>query len=274
MQCTLCLLNDLSCRTLQAPLLMFSQQALVARHMTAILSLQIEDSMVKASTQRRASQPGATPSRDEAEGVSKHQPPSQGVRRNCPWTEAEHLLFLLGLEEHGRGAWRAIASDFVGTRTATQVRLGTHHVRPRRPPDNALPDSLVACAIGTWCAYVLSRDGGVVPVLPWPCHHAYSFAARRLSRVGWFSIKRWFVTCFACLLVLRVQLMVASGIGRIPVSAVAGACHAGFRPTASQMWITTMYVHNLVLRRVCILCIWQPLAGFFLAALHRAQVGL
>eukprot|EP00892_Ulva_mutabilis_P005111 jgi/Ulvmu1/2972/UM015_0012.1 len=76
--------------------------------------------MVKASSQRRT-QSGATPSRDEGEGISKHQPQSQGVRRNCPWTEAEHLLFLLGLEEHGRGAWRAIASDFVGTRTATQV---------------------------------------------------------------------------------------------------------------------------------------------------------
>jgi len=84
--------------------------------------------MVKASSQRRT-QPGAAPSRDEGEGVSKHQPQSQGVRRNCPWTEAEHLLFLLGLEEHGRGAWRAIASDFVGTRTATQVRLHTSSMR-------------------------------------------------------------------------------------------------------------------------------------------------
>lgn len=44
------------------------------------------------------------------------------VRHNCAWSETEHRLFLLGLAEHGRGAWRAIASDFVTTRTATQVR--------------------------------------------------------------------------------------------------------------------------------------------------------
>jgi SHAQKYF class myb-like DNA-binding protein len=49
---------------------------------------------------------------------------SQGanVRHNCAWTDNEHRLFLLGLAEHGRGAWRAIASDYVTTRTATQVR--------------------------------------------------------------------------------------------------------------------------------------------------------
>lgn len=50
------------------------------------------------------------------------------VRRNCPWTEAEHRLFLLGLEKYGRGSWRNIAGEFVTTRTATQLRpLLSHH---------------------------------------------------------------------------------------------------------------------------------------------------
>lgn len=54
------------------------------------------------------------------------------VRHNCAWSETEHRLFLLGLSEHGRGAWRAIASDFVTTRTATQVctRLGSGTCAP------------------------------------------------------------------------------------------------------------------------------------------------
>jgi hypothetical protein len=52
-------------------------------------------------------------SRDSSQGAN--------VRHNCAWTETEHRLFLLGLAEHGRGAWRAIANDYVTTRKATQV---------------------------------------------------------------------------------------------------------------------------------------------------------
>lgn len=53
------------------------------------------------------------------------------MRRNCPWTEAEHRLFLLGLEKYGRGSWRNIAAEFVTTRTATQLRSSpvASHVR-------------------------------------------------------------------------------------------------------------------------------------------------
>ncbi|KAK8694918.1 hypothetical protein V6N13_072462 [Hibiscus sabdariffa] len=44
-------------------------------------------------------------------------PQSTGV----PWTEKEHKLFLLGLQEVGKGDWRGISRNFVKTRTPTQV---------------------------------------------------------------------------------------------------------------------------------------------------------
>ncbi|XP_057415147.1 transcription factor DIVARICATA-like [Lotus japonicus] len=37
------------------------------------------------------------------------------------WTEDEHKLFLMGLQECGKGAWKNIARKFVVTRTPTQV---------------------------------------------------------------------------------------------------------------------------------------------------------
>ena len=78
--------------------------------------------MVKGSGHRR-SETALAPARESLEGIAKPalQPPN--VRRNCPWTEAEHRLFLLGLEEYGRGNWRDIAARYVSTRTPTQVRV-------------------------------------------------------------------------------------------------------------------------------------------------------
>ncbi|KAH7669353.1 Myb domain plants domain-containing protein, partial [Dioscorea alata] len=48
-------------------------------------------------------------------------PNRRGCIRGVPWTEAEHRLFLEGLEMYGRSEWRKIARDFVKTRTITQV---------------------------------------------------------------------------------------------------------------------------------------------------------
>ncbi|KAL5985322.1 hypothetical protein ACLOJK_027303 [Asimina triloba] len=38
-----------------------------------------------------------------------------------PWTEEEHKTFLVGLNMLGKGDWRGISREFVGTRTPTQL---------------------------------------------------------------------------------------------------------------------------------------------------------
>ncbi|KAK4261243.1 hypothetical protein QN277_004268 [Acacia crassicarpa] len=46
---------------------------------------------------------------------------SRERKRGIPWTEEEHRLFLLGLQQVGKGDWRGISRNFVKTRTPTQV---------------------------------------------------------------------------------------------------------------------------------------------------------
>jgi SHAQKYF class myb-like DNA-binding protein len=48
---------------------------------------------------------------------------SGGMGNQGRWTEAEHELFLEGLREHGKGAWKLISEKVVRTRSAEQVRI-------------------------------------------------------------------------------------------------------------------------------------------------------
>ncbi|KAK4765370.1 hypothetical protein SAY86_026460 [Trapa natans] len=42
-------------------------------------------------------------------------------KKGVPWTEDEHLRFLIGLQRLGKGEWRGIARDYVTSRTPAQV---------------------------------------------------------------------------------------------------------------------------------------------------------
>ena len=74
------------------------------------------------------------------------------------WSDAENALFLQGLEALGRTQWRRIASEFVRTRSAEQVRskVQKHFKTPPRPREEEaaprrslgdLPDVLLAGAL-------------------------------------------------------------------------------------------------------------------------------
>lgn len=41
--------------------------------------------------------------------------------KGVPWTEDEHISFLIGLEKLGKGDWRGISKNYVPSRTPTQV---------------------------------------------------------------------------------------------------------------------------------------------------------
>lgn len=43
------------------------------------------------------------------------------INAGTPWTEEEHKMFLVGLQELGKGDWRGIARNYVVSRTPTQV---------------------------------------------------------------------------------------------------------------------------------------------------------
>ncbi|KAI7735301.1 hypothetical protein M8C21_023902 [Ambrosia artemisiifolia] len=53
--------------------------------------------------------------------VAPGRPVEQERKKGVPWTEEEHILFLLGLKKYGKGDWRNISRNYVVTRTPTQV---------------------------------------------------------------------------------------------------------------------------------------------------------
>ncbi|XP_061358391.1 transcription factor MYBS3-like [Gastrolobium bilobum] len=61
----------------------------------------------------------ASPSSD---GYLSDHPSSSPLRKKgVPWTEEEHRMFLIGLQNLGKGDWRGIARNFVVSRTPAQV---------------------------------------------------------------------------------------------------------------------------------------------------------
>ncbi|CAL9058556.1 transcription factor MYBS3-like [Musa acuminata AAA Group] len=77
---------------------------------------------------------GASPSADPAgdhpdaaaSGYASDEPAHASSSSICrkkgvPWTEEEHRMFLVGLQQLGKGDWRGIARNFVISRTPTQV---------------------------------------------------------------------------------------------------------------------------------------------------------
>ncbi|KAG4921227.1 hypothetical protein AAZX31_18G120800 [Glycine max] len=62
--------------------------------------------------------PNAGYASDDVVHPSRH---TRERKRGVPWTEEEHRLFLLGLQNVGKGNWRGISRNFVMTRTPTQV---------------------------------------------------------------------------------------------------------------------------------------------------------
>ncbi|KAF8407982.1 hypothetical protein HHK36_007122 [Tetracentron sinense] len=57
----------------------------------------------------------------DSDGVVHTSTGKRERKRGVPWTEEEHKLFLVGLQEVGKGDWRGISRNFVKSRTPTQV---------------------------------------------------------------------------------------------------------------------------------------------------------
>ncbi|KAL8532213.1 hypothetical protein ACS0TY_008713 [Phlomoides rotata] len=58
-------------------------------------------------------------------------------RKGVPWTEEEHMLFLMGLNKYGKGDWRSISRYYVISKTPTQI--ASHAQKYFRRQTNSTP---------------------------------------------------------------------------------------------------------------------------------------
>ncbi|KAE8702442.1 hypothetical protein F3Y22_tig00110482pilonHSYRG00055 [Hibiscus syriacus] len=68
--------------------------------------------------------PGEAPDHTDGYASEDFVPGSSSSRerkKGIPWTEEEHRMFLLGLQNLGKGDWRGISRNYVISRTPTQV---------------------------------------------------------------------------------------------------------------------------------------------------------
>ncbi|GJN21148.1 hypothetical protein PR202_gb08599 [Eleusine coracana subsp. coracana] len=74
--------------------------------------------------------PSSAAEGEASERVGKKRKKSGGDRKKPEkWTEEEHNLFLEGLEKYGKGKWKAMSTEYLTTKTASQI--ASHHQKHR-----------------------------------------------------------------------------------------------------------------------------------------------
>lgn len=77
---------------------------------------------------------------------------SRERKKGIPWTEDEHRLFLLGLQNLGKGDWRGISRHFVKTRTPTQVKMEKERTDGPNRPKTSWEEGKEGCLYDYPCA--------------------------------------------------------------------------------------------------------------------------
>ncbi|KAK7362134.1 hypothetical protein VNO77_04235 [Canavalia gladiata] len=113
--------------------------------------------------------PNAGYASDDVVHPSRH---TRERKRGVPWTEDEHRLFLLGLQNVGKGDWRGISRNFVKTRTPTQVASHAQkyflrrHTQNRRRRRSSLFDITTDSVTESWT--IKEEEQAVASVRPKP----------------------------------------------------------------------------------------------------------